>query len=79
MTDFSAARVFAKHDVANPVQAVFDAPVTDPRRQELSCAGAFGREAGDRVLHLHGLVTLADGGAFEAQNLRETRPAKSFR
>lgn len=76
MSDFCSAGIFPEDDVANPVQAVFDPPVTDPIGQESSRIRAARGQAGDGILHLHGFLPVAKRGAFEAENLLQTRPVQ---
>src|SRR5215208_509902 len=79
MPNLSATGIFPEHDVANPVQAVFDAPVTDPVGEQLAGIRAIRGETGDRVLHLDGFFTASKGGPLQAENLLKPRPVQRFR
>jgi hypothetical protein len=43
--------------------------VAAPQSEQLGCVGALGREAGDGVLHLAGLLTAPLRGALKLEDL----------
>ena len=69
VTLFDLAFVFAKGHVANPMQTVFDAPVTAPVFQEKGRIRQFAGKAGDGVLDFDRRVAMTLGRAFETENL----------
>lgn len=70
------ALVLAKRDVADPVEPVFDRPVAPPITKQLVRICFLARQTRDGVLDLHRLDAFADGGAFQAADLGQTRPVK---
>ena len=76
MPDFRAATVLAERHVANPVQAIFDAPVLAIERKQLGRRRAIRRQAGDRVTDFAGDQSVFLYGAFDATNLRDPWPVQ---
>lgn len=79
MLGLRAARVFAEADVADPVQAIFNAPVTAIQGEQISGRGSLCREAGDGVGDLRRYTALRFDGAFDAANLGKAWPVVDFR
>ena len=75
---FRPAGVFAHRDVADPVQAIFDAPVAAIKIEQVGSRSALGCEARDCVGNFRGLASLLFGDAFDAADLLETRPIEEF-
>lgn len=82
---FGAALVLAKGHIADPVQAVFDAPVASIVSEQLLGCASLGREAGDRVGDLGRLLEfglapgfLLGGDSFDATDLLNARPVEMF-
>lgn len=71
-----AAAVLAPVNVANPMLAILDAPVAAPQSEQLGRIGALGRETGDGVLHLAGLLTAPVRVALKPQDLSQARPLR---
>ena len=76
---FRPAGVFAERDVADPVQAIFDAPVAAIQSEQIGGGRSLSREAGDGIGNLRRHASLLFDGAFDAADLREARPVKEFR
>ena len=75
MANFNLALVFAKSDVADPVQTL-DAPMRLPMCHQQSRVGSLARKTGDGVLHLGLLFTVTDANAFPAADLGYARPVE---
>jgi len=71
------ALVFAEGHVAHPMVA-FQAPMGSPAAQQQGRIAKATREAGDGVLQLDRGLALADGRAFQAADLSQTRPVQMF-
>ena len=76
MPGFRAATVLAERHVANPVQAIFDAPVLAIERKQFGRRRASWRQTGDRVTDFAGDNSVFLYGAFDATNLRDPRPVQ---
>ena len=75
---FGSAGIFAQAHVADPVQAVFDAPVAAIEGEQIGSGRALGGEAGDGVGDLGRHASLLLNDAFDAADLLETRPSEEF-
>lgn len=78
MLCFRAAGVFAKGDVADPVQAIFDAPVAAIQSEQISGRRSLSREAGDGVGDFRRHASLLLGDAFDAADLRKAGPIEEL-
>jgi hypothetical protein len=74
---FDLAFVFAEGHVADPMVA-FHAPMGSPAAQHQGRVVGATRETGDGVLQLDSGLALADGRAFQAADLSQTRPVQMF-
>lgn len=71
-----AAVVFAKGRVADPMQAVFDAPVAPPVLQQEGRVGPVRRDARDGVLNFRRRLAAPDGRPFEPADLSQAGPVE---
>ena len=74
-----AATVFLPEGVTDPMDAILDAPMTSPEREQLGGVDAAGREAGDRVLHFFHELAVAQRLSLQSADLGEPRPGESRR
>ena len=74
MADVRTASVFSQAHVADPVQAVFDAPMAAIVFQELSRARTIGGETRDTIRNLGRLASLLFDGALDPTHLLEAGP-----
>jgi hypothetical protein len=67
------AAVFIEGDIAHPVQAIFDGPMTATQVQQTGWIGLLGAEAGDGVDGFAALFFFEDFGdiALDAQDLAD--------
>lgn len=79
VADVGSAVVFAEDRIPDPVQAVFDAPVSAPEWQDVRGGRLVGGERGDCVDELDLGFSLASGGALQAANLLQARPIQLAR
>jgi len=63
------AVVLAEHDVANPVQAVLNAPMADPVRQDCGGGGPRSWQTGDRIGDLDRGLFATGSRALESADL----------
>jgi len=75
----NAAGILAKHHVTNPMQLIFNTPMTAPPSQPLRGGSLGARHAGDRVLHFGRLLAATPGGSRQAADLRDTGPREAGR
>ena len=75
----NATGVLAEHCVANPMQLVFDTPMTAPPIQQLVGRSLTARNAGDRVLHFDRVLTSPPDRSREAADLGDARPVETRR
>jgi hypothetical protein len=73
------ATVFAVGNVANPMQPVFDVPMSAPAGEQLGGVGPLVRDAGDGELHFDGSLAVADRGPFQAADLSQAGPIEMLR
>jgi len=71
---FYLALVFAKRDIAHPMQAIFDTPVAAPVSKKRRRVGALTRETADGVLNFDRCAAFALGRAFETADLSQAGP-----
>jgi hypothetical protein len=75
MPGFHLAFVLAERHIANPMQTIFDAPVTSPIPQQKRRIRLFSRKAGDGVLDFNlWRMAFAFGRAFKTANLTQAGP-----
>jgi hypothetical protein len=75
MPGFHLAFVLAERHIANPMQTIFDAPVTSPMPQQNRRVSLLSRKAGDGVLDFNlWRMAFAFGRAFETANLTKAGP-----
>ena len=73
----NATAVLAEHHVANPVQLVFDPPMTAPPVQQLFGGSLSAGDAGDRVVHFDRVLAAPPGRPRHAADLRDARPVET--
>jgi hypothetical protein len=71
-----AARIFTELHIADPVQAVFDAPMSTPPFQQFAGPSLAARYARDGIGHFGRLAALDPARAFQAAHLGQTRPVE---
>lgn len=69
-----AAAVFLPQCITDPVQLIFNAPMTSPKFDQLGRTGLPTRKASDGVLHLGSQLAFAIGGSFQTNDLLEAWP-----
>jgi hypothetical protein len=75
---FGAAGIFAEGDVADPVEAIFDAPMAPIEGEQIGCGRSLGCEARDRVGNLRRHASLLFDDTFDAADLLEPRPSEEL-
>ena len=78
MPFFDLALIFAEGHIAQPVQTL-DSPMGSPVADQRCRIGLLRRKTGDGILHLRGLLALADRGAFQATDLSQAGPIEMLR
>lgn len=76
---FDAAAVLLPHRVADPMHAIFDAPVLTPKFEQLDCVGPLWRKTRDGVLNLAGRCAVTLGRPLEAKDLCKPWPVSEQR
>lgn len=71
-----AAGVLVERDVANPMHAVLDLPVSSPPFQESRGVGSRAGDAGDGILHVRRRFPLASGGPRQLTDLADVPPTQ---
>ena len=79
MTAAGATFVFAHRHVADPMQAIFDAPVAAIDLKQQRCTGAPWIQARDRVGHVSCSFAVDDPRSLNADRLSEARPIEIAR
>lgn len=79
MAAANAAAIFVEDDIANPMQPVFDAPVSTPPFEQLGGVRLPARNAGDGVDHFGRLAALDPACAFQAAHLCQAWPVEVTR
>lgn len=69
-----ATPVFSKSDVAHPMQAIFDSPVTTVHRKQFRRCGSLTRKARDRVGYFGVRLTITGAGPFDTNGLGKAGP-----
>lgn len=79
MLCFRPTSIFAQADVADPVEAILDAPVATIEAEQFGGRSPLGGEAGDGVGDVRRHASLLFDDAFDAADLLEARPIEEFR
>ena len=68
------AAVLSPMRIANPMLAIFDAPMATPQSEQLHRTCPIGRKTGNGVLDFARGVATSERRAFQSQHLSEARP-----